>query len=218
MQSTYPAPVTIPAGETRVTFSIALPDDEELEPFSRFRIAYELLPGITADGVTFGQRGAERIILYDNEWHWIDPRLQVATVEEGESITVTPTLGWYAEGRPYTPSIVIPSHSPTAAANITMEIAVHLPSAYPPHFQDPLQNAEPATSGTDFTLPAQVTILAGGDAGSFEIRTTDDSQNEETECFFLELIAVSGRPPGPVHESPVRARDPVQRDHLHRGQ
>ena len=195
--------VKIPANQAQATFNIEVFTDTERETIEHFRISTELLPGITSDGVTFGGKGGEGISIHDNEWRWVNPVLtevtemgaHVVMVQEGDSFTVTPTLSWYAAALRV--GGTAPSGSPTAVADITMDIAAHPPADFPTTLQAPYtrpqdRGAAPADAGSDFTMPDQATIPIGGTYTSFEISTLDDSEIEGPECFFLELNAVSG--------------------------
>ena len=179
-----PARVTIPAGQTSATFSVSVPDDQELETLERFAIKVELPEDATDVAPRYASGLTAHVFITDDEWLSVSMQPGATIVEEGESITVIPTLGWYAVGRTGTPA---------AFADLVLTVA-----AIPPVY-----GSDPPADDSDLTLPAQVSIPAGASTGaSFQIQTVEDAVSELTECFVLRVRSVSGVPRDTVLQLP----------------
>ena len=179
-----PARVTIPAGQTSATFSVSVPDDQELETLERFAIKVELPEDATDVAPRYASGLTAHVFITDDEWLSVGMRPGATIVEEGESITVIPTLSWYAMGRTGTPA---------AFADLVLTVA-----AIPP-----VSGSDPPADDSDLTLPAQVSIPAGASTGaSFQIQTVEDAVSELTECFVLRVRSVSGVPRDTVLQLP----------------
>ena len=197
------AEVTIVAGAEEIVIPISTFPDEELELPERFIVGIDLPPDVTDVVPSSSGSLRARVLIIDNEWRQVTTTLvggtlaagSIVALAEGDSLTVRLELSWYVTNllRVVPPS-VIPSISAAAPNDLTLEITSLGPSNYPRYMSATNRGADEAIAGTDFTLPASVSISAGSTEASFVIQAIDDSDREGIECFYLDLSPGAGIP------------------------
>ena len=193
------AEVTIVAGHDQLDIPISILPDEELEEVEVFIVGIDLPPDVTDVAPRLGSPLRAKVLITDNDWRRVNMTTPVLTgfdtvLTEGESVTVDLALGWHVADIYGAPSSLIPTISPAAPENLTLEITARLPEDYPSNLSHTHRNAFPATAGTDFTMPPSVTIPAGSTTASFVIEAVVDFYPEGTECFFVDLAPGAGIP------------------------